>query len=391
MNIQYIALQSINFESPYFCDTSLSNPKDLDDFDINFIDLNNSKIWPYLYSDTYKFGTTFVKDFNTLGSMISHTKSVVILCLPENQMRDYGIKDYIEKLVNAINIFCPYTFSLTYGRTTSRINTTDIDSDFTFSKFNEGETLTRSIKSDKPTTIAFDNIIITTLDLVDYDHLIEFMKEIKLIKEPKEDIPEWMKEIKMFDDDEQVTTIQTSKNEIAEIEQTIQEAEAKLEDNNRLKSILYTQSEELVEVVFEIIEELLEVDLSEFEDKKIEDIAFNLDGKTFIGEIKGITSNVKTINLSQLDNHYTHFLEKHPEIQEENVYKLLIVNHQRKRSLNDRDPVDQKQIQTAKTKYESLIIETSELLKLLEKYRNQEISRAEIVDMFCECGLLTVN
>ncbi|EGO5827929.1 hypothetical protein HKH49_000601, partial [Enterococcus faecalis] len=111
----------------------------------------------------------------------------------------------------------------------------------------------------------------------------------------------------------------------------------------------------------------------------------------FIGEIKGKTSNVKTSFLSQLDNHFTNFIEDHPEIPEENIYKLLIINHQRNKALSERDPVDQKQIDIAKGKYGSLIIETSELLKLLEKYRENNLSRETIAELITQKGLLKVE
>ena len=45
--------------------------------------------------------------------------------------------------------------------------------------------------------------------------------------------------------------------------------------------------------MFEIIEELFEISLKEFIDKKNEDFNFKKDGITYIGEIKGVTTNVK--------------------------------------------------------------------------------------------------
>ncbi|EGO8298510.1 hypothetical protein E3435_002650, partial [Enterococcus faecalis] len=85
------------------------------------------------------------------------------------------------------------------------------------------------------------------------------------------------------------------------------------------------------------------------------------------------------------------FIEDHPEIPEENIYKLLIINHQRNKALSERDPVDQKQIDIAKGKYGSLIIETSELLKLLEKYRENNLSRETIAELITQKGLLKVE
>lgn len=75
-------------------------------------------------------------------------------------------------------------------------------------------------------------------------------------------------EVKMFDDVKQLETIQMTKQEISDLEDRIEKAETQLNENKRMKSILYTQSDELVEVVFEIFKEMLNVDLSRFEDKK---------------------------------------------------------------------------------------------------------------------------
>ena len=67
-----------------------------------------------------------------------------------------------------------------------------------------------------------------------------------------------------------------------------------------MKSVLYTNGDELVQVVFEILEELLGCDLSQFVDLKKEDFLFTIEDTTFIGEIKGVNSNVKNPNITQL-------------------------------------------------------------------------------------------
>ena len=62
---------------------------------------------------------------------------------------------------------------------------------------------------------------------------------------------------------------------------------------------MYTNGEQLVEVVFDILESFFSYSLSEFKDEKKEDFLIKLDSVTFIGEIKGITSNVKSEHVSQ--------------------------------------------------------------------------------------------
>ena len=84
----------------------------------------------------------------------------------------------------------------------------------------------------------------------------------------------------------------------------------KLKENLRYKSILYSNGDDLVRVVFEILENILDCDLSKFEDIKKEDFLIKKDNYTFIGEIKGVTSNVKNEHISQVDVHYQKYMDK---------------------------------------------------------------------------------
>ena len=60
----------------------------------------------------------------------------------------------------------------------------------------------------------------------------------------------------------------------------VTQAEGQLEENAKYKSILYTNGNELVRVVFEILESILDYDLSSFEDILKEDFLINVsDGR----------------------------------------------------------------------------------------------------------------
>ena len=188
--------------------------------------------------------------------------------------------------------------------------------------------------------------------------------------------------------DEQKEKILNSESLIKKEEEKIKNAREILQINSRYKSILYTQGEKLVDVVKDIISEMLDIDLSGFIDKKKEDIRFEYNNDVFIGEIKGIADNVKSKNLSQLDNHFTAFVDENPNIDEEKIFKLLIINSQRELPLDKRDSIDNKQIAQAEKKYKSLIIETKTLLKLFEDYKNQKINREEIIEKLKTYGIL---
>lgn len=167
--------------------------------------------------------------------------------------------------------------------------------------------------------------------------------------------------------------------QVDEIKREIERIELSLEKNNSIKSILYTSGDELVEQVFNIFEEMLEIDLSEFEDKNKEDFEFTISGKTFIGEIKGVKSNIKNANVSQLDVHLQEYVDSHENVDIETLFSILVMNYQNNRKPSERDQINSQQISLAQ-RNKSLIIDSVSLLKLLEKFRRNEISREQVIE-----------
>lgn len=147
-----------------------------------------------------------------------------------------------------------------------------------------------------------------------------------------------------------------------------------------MKSILYTNGDELVDVVFDILEEMIGCDLSEFVDEKKEDFLFTVNNYVFIGEIKGVNHNVKNENISQLELHYQGYIDEHEGVNVNTIKALLIINHQRKKDLKEREKIKDTQVKLAE-RNGSLIIETYTLLRLLEKYRKKLITRDTIIEM----------
>ncbi len=106
-------------------------------------------------------------------------------------------------------------------------------------------------------------------------------------------------------------------------------------------------------------------------------------------EIKGISTNVKKNNISQLDDHYCNYIDNNnlsPD-QINKVKQLLIINHQRQVKLEERQPVSKDVIDKAKNNC-SLIIETKTLLKIYELYLQNKITSDDIFNMFLKDGLL---
>ena len=201
-----------------------------------------------------------------------------------------------------------------------------------------------------------------------------------------------MENVLFADDSRQKALIEEMKAHISDAQDKITEANAVLENNQRYKSILYTNGEQLVEIVFEILERLLDCDLSGFKDERNEDFLIRKPDCTYIGEIKGITSNVKNEHISQLDVHYQKYLDKLEEQgTEEDVHQILIINPFRTKPLEQRDPVNEQQIALAK-RNGCLIIETETLLRAFEKYLSGNITSEQCISAFSyNTGLLKLD
>ena len=230
---------------------------------------------------------------------------------------------------------------------------------------------------------------ITKKDLAKATQINDFLNVLGLI-EQKSDIPTWMDDLKFFDDEEQERNINNARDEIEAQKQKIKLAEEKLKQNLHYKSILFETGDTLVKVVFDILEKMLNCSLADFVDKKGEDFKIALQDITFIGEIKGITSNVKNENVSQLDVHYQTYIDGLDEDgKSENVKGILIINPLRNKPLNERDEVHEKQVQLA-TRNGSLIITTETLLLLFMAYLQEHITTDKIIELLKnKIGLLS--
>lgn len=147
----------------------------------------------------------------------------------------------------------------------------------------------------------------------------------------------------------------------------------------RYKSILATNSDELAKVTYDIIEYIFDIDLSTFVDEKKEDFLFEKNNICYIGEIKGVTSNIRSENISQLEVHYYSFLDRLQDegIQKE-IRKLLIMNYERNKNVSDRTEVHKIQIDLA-IRNGTLIIDTLSLLRLYECILNGTVSKQQAI------------
>jgi len=400
--IQFIAAENkLNIKKDIiFSYSSLGEPNSLDEFDINVIDLSSKLIWQNMGANIDSINCA--NDFTNLNTMIRKSnRTKILILLPQNIQFKYRyvsinssysqsieLKNTLSKICTILSWLIPVPiYSLVYEPTKTKIRNTELAASF---YFGVGDGLTKSIMSNKETTILIGNVFVSSLCVNSCDDLLSLLEEIKIVQN-SEIVPDWLSEIHMFDDVQQKRKIdeQMEITRVAAI--TIEDATKQLAINNRYKSILYTTGDELADVVFEILQLMLKYDLSDFKDVKKEDFCIRLPGCTFIGEIKGVTPNIKSGNITQLDVHFQNYMDKLDEEGKKEIVKaLLIINHQRTKPLESREPVNAAQIALAE-RNGSLIIETITLLKVLEKCNAGEYNTEKITEIFNNnVGLLSI-
>lgn len=386
----------------------------LDDFEICIVDLSNEYIWRYNGSNPTNVNC--YRDLITIKEAIinSNTTKIVIV-FPQNKKfsynqtyefiggsRQYSFEDSIQLKDNKINLmkiinnslFKLEKLELAFEKTKTVCEAKSIDADFNFINYEEEkfESVTYSKNSNKVTTIKKNNIFLTTLNILkDMDILKLFIENYCIDNIQKEETPDWINNIKFFDDEQLNQNKDKNLTKINELKQENIEIAKKLQKNLEYKSILYTNGDELVEVVMAILDEILDYDSTGFIDKGKEDFLIKKADITFIGEIKGVSSAIANKNVSQLDVHVQSYLDKlQDEGIEENVKGLLIINHQRNKPLDERQEVHEHQVNLAK-RNGSLIIETQTLLKIYENYKLNNITEQECKKLFEEnIGLLKI-
>lgn len=383
----------------------------LDDFEMCIIDLALKDLW-YFKGDSPTNLNSFHDLLTLKEAIINRKKSNILIIFPQNETMHYnynhhydGTSGYDASIQikdnknNVIQIICKWLYELenlkiAYERTNTKINDNILNADFNFidvdtTKF---EPVTYSNNSNKITTIKKENIFLTTLNISKEEKNINvFIKTYCKSDKEKEIIPEWINNINFYNDEELNKKKEENILKIKEIENNNRQLDKELEKNLEVKSILYTNGDELVKVVLEILDEILEYDSSKFVDEGREDFLIKKEDVTFVGEIKGVSSAVENKNVSQLDVHVQSYLDEiQTEETDENVKGLLIINHQRNKPIEERQKVHEHQIKLAK-RNGSLIIETITLLKMFEKYKLGNMTKEECKNILKDkIGLLKI-
>ena len=408
MKIQYISLNQKQYDR-FTCST-FSSYQTIDSFDCNVVDLSEPEVW----KSRYHFASSIdcEEELAQLCSIIYNSKkNNIIFLLPDNIEFRYSSSIYSsdysrsirlkENLANFKNILTRCNVinkDVGIGfedNSTTLINSLKVKSSFYFAE--DYDLLNPVLKADyseKQTAVSYlyAKIFFTFSHLKDEDTLLAFLSSIG-IESDAGDIPSWLNSYCAFNDAELKEEINSFKKQIHSLSDKVQLNEKELKKNLYYKEMLVCNGDDLVERVYKTLEEILNVDLSHFVDKKEADFIFEKNGVVFVGEIKGISTNVKNENVSQVDVHESLYIDSLEENGQPipNIKKLLIINHQRNKAIFDREPVNSRQKSLA-IKNNVLIVETVTMITILEKYRKNELTQEAIVEMLKNSsGLLIVS
>lgn len=380
MKIQIISYSTIfKINDPHISQTisAFDRPRSFDEFDLNIIDLNSPNLWSF--NSEYQKCTEAVYHLKTLKEIMRNSKrGIFIIIMPANikvsvhysecyTNQTVAIKDILKQVNQELSTLVLSNIKLRYEISTTTIDEQNFYSDFIFDNV-DGETIKWS-NGGKSTIVKHNERLYSTTLLIkntanDLGILISFI----LSRFKKSDVPDWFNSLEYFDD----AALKNKRSELLDMYRQIKNIDGQIDKNNRFKSILYSNGDELIGVVKEILVDIFKLQDDHFIDVKKEDFRFKFRDINFIVEIKGINTNVKNSNIAQCKKHVTDFLIAEDTMSPNNVKGLLIINPQRDIEPRKREPIHADQINYAKSEG-ILIITTLELLKLYQAYTKDKV------------------
>ena len=389
--IQFINYSG-EFESENFVVNKLSKPESFDDYNINIIDLSSKEIWRN--DSAFANSINNYQDIKNISIMLHKINSKILVVLPQNLDYKYclgyinGKSQYIHSLelknsLSLVNMIIEKLLNISYGRdwlfysrTKSLIANKEISSDFVFRNFGNGVTLSAS--KTLITTIFTGGITFTTLNLQTEKDFQSMFEQLKWTT-TEEVVPEWIKDVNFFNDNQLKQDELEKEEELKKLTLEMSTIKNKLNENLFYKSILYKTGESLVEVVNVMLKDMLNYNYENFVDEKEEDFLINYDDKYFIGEIKGVNSNITRSIVSQTATHRDLFLEREGN-QDKKAFAIAIINRQKNKNIVERDFITEDVINLAISN-DVLIIPAEQFLKLYEMFKNSQITSSKIVDL----------
>ena len=380
MKIQIISYSTIfKINDPHISQTisAFDRPRSFDEFDLNIIDLNSPNLWSF--NSEYQKCTEAVYHLKTLKEIMRNSKrGIFIIIMPANikvsvhypecyTNQTVVIKDILKQVDQELSTLALSNIKLRYEISTTTINERNFYSDFIFDNVEE-ETIKWS-NGGKSTIVKHnERLYSTTLLIENTTNDLEILISFIVSRFKKSDVPDWFNSLEYFDD----AALKNKRSELLNMYRQIKDIDRQIDKNNRFKSILYSNGDELIDVVKGILVDIFKLQDDHFIDVKKEDFRFKFRDINFIVEIKGINTNVKNSNIAQCKKHVTDFLIAEDTMSPNNVKGLLIINPQRDIDPSKREPIHADQINYAKSEG-ILIITTLELLKLYQAYTKDKV------------------
>ena len=200
--------------------SNLGEIQALDDFEICVIDLSNEYIWRY--NEPQPTNVNCYKDLLTLKeAIINSSICKIVIVMPQNKKfyynQDYEyvggtkrykytysiqLKDNKANLIKILssNLFKIENLGLAFEKTKTIVESKEIDADFNFTNYEETfKAITFSKNSNKVTTIQMDKVYLTTLNILTNNELLNlFIKNYCQKNNIKEEVPEWIQNIKFY-------------------------------------------------------------------------------------------------------------------------------------------------------------------------------------------------
>ena len=200
----------------------------LDNYEINVIDLSSTEIWTNkgTTEDKPSLNSKMSSDFASIKKMISNSKkSKIIICLPQNlnyhwkyfdKFYNLQLKDMLPTFSKILSQLIPIEgFNIVYENSTTVIESEYIKASFYFDN-DEFEKLTISKDSEKITSISSENIIMTSLNIIQSTNpsiLDNYLHAIGLLNDDVE-YPDWLYKYRFNDDDIQNNNTRQPKEQI---------------------------------------------------------------------------------------------------------------------------------------------------------------------------------
>ena len=386
---QFLSLNRRQLEN--FTSNDFSNFISIGTFDYNIIDLTDDDIYDFdavILDPNHPYGT--FKDLKLINKSIEeYQNSKIIFFLPQNfrfrsdYIQENNISENTEQLlsflVKAFPVFEQIKDGIQFENSLTEISDHQFKSDFVFSSNLNKYAITRTIGTNKITTIMIGNCIFTTLvpNPIVIEELIKYFPSDDL--EPQ---PSWAGEIKILNDEKIEYEKKSLTENIAQSNERIKVLDKELSKNTFIKSSLWAAGNQLVNVVYKMVQEIFNADLSGFKDVMEADFAFSKNDCHIVGEIKGTNTNVNNSHISKTENHRQEYIveltNKKIDFNESDIYGILIINHQADKKISERVHVDKKQIDYAK-RFKILIIETTTMIKLYERHLNGNLTTEEAI------------